>query len=553
MAVNIPGLVAVIVFYIIILVIGIWASKRSKKEEKKCSGERSEVTIVGGRNLNAWVGVFTLTATWVGGGYILGTAEVVYTPTQGLFWALGPLGYAASLFLGGIYFVKPMRDKKYLTMIDPFQEKYGNVLSSLLVVTSVFSDVFWTACILSALGGTIEVILDISSYHSILVSAAVAIFYTLLGGLYSVVYTDVIQLFFIAISLWICVPFLMMSPAVTNILVTASEELYQKPWITEVDLEHLGNWLDELFIITLGGVCYQSFYQRVLATSSVRQGQIMCHLSGVFCFILGIPSVLIGAIAASTDWNQTSYGFPTPFDNGDARKILPISLQHLCPKFISVIGIGAVASAVMSSVDSSLLSSASMFAHNIYKKLIRKKASGKEVLWAIRIGVLFFGAVGTCLALMAQSVYELWILSAEMVFSLIFSQLVCVLFVPSSNGYGALAGFFVELIMRVAGGEPFLRIPPLIHYPGGTFIDGVYIQRFPFKTLTVGISLVTIVAVSHLSYFLFNRGLLSECCDIYSVKEKIKKDVAILQNKNNFITYNTSQDTCFCRPLLSSA
>lgn len=39
-------------------------------------------------------------ATWVGGGYINGTAENVYLPGYGLAWAQAPFGYALSLVLG---------------------------------------------------------------------------------------------------------------------------------------------------------------------------------------------------------------------------------------------------------------------------------------------------------------------------------------------------------------------------------------------------------------------------------------------------------------------
>ena len=39
-------------------------------------------------------------ATWVGGGYINGTAEVVYDKDQGLVWAQAPWGYAISLVIG---------------------------------------------------------------------------------------------------------------------------------------------------------------------------------------------------------------------------------------------------------------------------------------------------------------------------------------------------------------------------------------------------------------------------------------------------------------------
>lgn len=61
MAINWPALLSIGVFYVIVLGTGIWASRKSKREEKKCTGNRSEVTMVGGRNLNIWVSIFTMT------------------------------------------------------------------------------------------------------------------------------------------------------------------------------------------------------------------------------------------------------------------------------------------------------------------------------------------------------------------------------------------------------------------------------------------------------------------------------------------------------------
>ena len=54
--------------------------------------------MLAGRNIGMFVGIFTMTATWVGGGYINGTAEIVYT--SGLIWCQAPVGYALSLVLG---------------------------------------------------------------------------------------------------------------------------------------------------------------------------------------------------------------------------------------------------------------------------------------------------------------------------------------------------------------------------------------------------------------------------------------------------------------------
>ncbi|XP_015196648.1 high-affinity choline transporter 1-like isoform X4 [Lepisosteus oculatus] len=502
MSVNIPGLVSVIIFYVVILATGIWASRKSKREEKKCTGNKSEVTMVGGRNLNVCVSIFTMTATWVGGGFILGTAEIVYLPSQGLAWSVGLVGYSLSLIVGGIFFTKPVRGKNYITIMDPFQLKYGNKLTSILFIPALLADIFWVACVLAALGGTMSVILDISSYYSVIISAGVAILYTLLGGLYSVAYTDVIQLIFM------------------------------------------------LFSLTLGGICYQAFYQRILAVASTTQAQVTCYVGSIFCFVLGIPSVIIGAVAASTDWNQTSYGLPTPYEREQAGMILPITLQHLCPSYISIAGIGAIAAAVMSSIDSALLSSASLFARNIYKNILRKKASENEIMWVVKFSVLLFGSIGMSLAMTTNSVFVFWLLSGDMMYTVVCAQVLCVLFVPKSNGYGACVGFVLGLTLRCLAGEPIMNIAPVIHFPGCRLVDGVYVQYFPFKTVSMLISFFSIVIVSHLASFLFNKGLLKEKWDIFNVKEKSSitlKDVALNELTEESILHNCQHSPIICK------
>lgn len=63
MAVDVPGLVSVIVFYILILAIGVWGSRKARHVEKKCTGPKSEIAIVGGRNISVLVGMFTMTGS----------------------------------------------------------------------------------------------------------------------------------------------------------------------------------------------------------------------------------------------------------------------------------------------------------------------------------------------------------------------------------------------------------------------------------------------------------------------------------------------------------
>ena len=86
-------------------------------------------------------------------------------------------------------------------MLDPFQIKYGSHIGGLLFLPALFGETVWTASILSALGSTLSVILEMDNNWAVFSSAAVAVLYTFFGGLYSVAMTDVIQLFFILFGL----------------------------------------------------------------------------------------------------------------------------------------------------------------------------------------------------------------------------------------------------------------------------------------------------------------------------------------------------------------
>ncbi|XP_069021923.1 high affinity choline transporter 1-like isoform X1 [Embiotoca jacksoni] len=372
-------------------------------------------------------------------------------------------------------------------------------------------------------GGTMSVILDLSYFYSIAISSVVAIVYTLLGGLYSVAYTDVIQLILIFVSLWVCVPYLLTNPHSLDISLTAYNQTFQAPWVGTVKFDEAGKWFDDFMLLALGGLAYQAFYQRILSASSYSQAQVTCFASSAFCLVLGIPSVLVGAVAASTDWNSTGYGLPTPYERDQAGSILPIALQYLTPTYVSVIGIGAVAAAVMSSMDSALLSSASMFSSNVYKNIIRKQASDREMQWVIRISVVVVGLAGTALTFLDSSVLVFWLVGVDMSYTIMFPQLVCILFFKVSNGYGASVGYVMGIVMRLMSGEPLIGLPPAIKFPGCRLdAEGKVTQYFPFRTVIMVSSLVSILLVSWLASIVFNKGLLPEKWDVFKIKRKQK-------------------------------
>ncbi|GCC24570.1 high-affinity choline transporter 1 isoform X1 [Chiloscyllium punctatum] len=540
MAIHIDGIVAIVLFYLLILCVGIWAAWKSKNSNTE--QDRSEAIMIGGRDIGLLVGSFTMTATWVGGGYINGTAEAVYVPGYGLVWAQAPFGYALSLVLGGLFFAKPMRSRGYVTMLDPFQQIYGKRMGGLLFIPALMGEIFWSAAVLSALGATLSVIVDININLSVIISAVIAVFYTLVGGLYSVAYTDVVQLFCIFLGLWISIPFALLNPAVTDITITASHEVYQEPWLGHIETPDILTWIDNFLLLMLGGIPWQVYFQRVLSASSATYAQVLSFLAAFGCLVMAIPSALIGAIGASTDWNQTSYGLPDPKNNNETDMILPIVLQHLCPAYISFFGLGAVSAAVMSSADSSILSASSMFARNIYHLAFRQEATDKEILWVMRITIFFFGGAATSMALLAQSIYGLWYLSSDLVYVIIFPQLISVLFIKGTNTYGSIAGYIIGFFFRISGGEPYLHLHPFVCYPGCYLEhsfggEPIYVQRFPFKTMSMLFSFLGNLGVSYLAKHLFESGILPPKLDfldsVVSRHSKENMDKTTLVNHDN--------------------
>ena len=107
-----------------------------------------------------WLAVLTMTATWVDGGYLLGTVEGTFKSGLPL-GAQGGLCFGASLILGGLLFARRMRRLEFTTLIDPFEARFGRRWAVVLTLPALAGEVFWSAELLVAIGSTFGVMLGL--------------------------------------------------------------------------------------------------------------------------------------------------------------------------------------------------------------------------------------------------------------------------------------------------------------------------------------------------------------------------------------------------------
>jgi solute carrier family 5 (high affinity choline transporter), member 7 len=491
------GYAAISFFYAIMFYLGL-----SVADDGSGSKDRLSEMMMAGRSMPLWMAVMTMTATWVGGGFVNGTVESV--AGSGLAMAQAPWGYALSLIIGGLIFAVPMRRLKYATMLDPLEDRFGTQMAGLLYIPAVLGEVFWTASILVALGTTFGFILDVDFNTSIIISSLVAIMYTSAGGLRSVAITDVFQLFILIGGLYLLLFFVWPTEGLGAMYSSYQQKMGDTSGI--IPPANWGikwfPWIDAALLLILGGIPWHVYFQRVLASRTESVAMWLSIVAGVLCLLAAVPAVIMGMLYVTTDW--AALGVP-PLQHPSVT--LPYVIRYLTPPIIAILALGALAAGVMSSVDSSILSASSMGTWNVVRPLFGLSSTDGTLITVLQRLVWIVGIAATLMALQIKSIYALWFLCSDLVYCILFAQLLTALFDKQANIFGSIAGYSVSLFLRLFAGEPALGLPPAfglhsfglptsISYP---WPDEQGFTQFPFRTVSMLAGLIMIIVVSRLT------------------------------------------------------
>lgn len=122
----------------------------------------------------------------------------------------------------------------------------------------------------------------------------------------------------------------------------------------------------------------------------------------------------------------------------------------------------------------------------------------------MRFAIFGVGVLATVMAITVKSIYTLWYLCSDLVYVVLFPQLLCVIYLKTSNTYGSLVAYVIGMFFRIAGGEPSL---------------GIF--------------------VSYLTDFLFKRGILHPRFDIFKcVVNHCESDVKLQKYTVNSETFD---------------
>jgi SSS family solute:Na+ symporter len=384
-----PGPVDLIVTSIVLLYlcgmlgIGWWSSQRIEKNED---------FMVAGRRLGPLMLAGTLAATEVGGGSSMGVTEKAFGE-----WGLSAAWYVLAMaltFLMLMVIAPKLRLSEVKTVPEYFRKRYGRATGLLTAIFLILPMIGLTAIQLMASATVLTVMTGWDYSLSVFVVTIVVAIYSIMGGLWSVTLTDIVQLFFILGGTLLVIPFALEDVGGWDTVVANVEPKKLSP------TEGIG-W-KTIFSLTI--MYFASFavgqesMQRFFAARDEKAARLGSFYACVVYVIYAFMPAVIGLIAlAMVNTGQLSGELIT---SHGTRYVLPVMARQVLPSVVVGLLFAALISATMSSADSNLLAAGSIFSNDIYQIHLKPDATDKQVLWMTRAVMIAVSILSLVVALL---------------------------------------------------------------------------------------------------------------------------------------------------------
>ena len=416
-------LVGVGTYVLVILAVGLWAGRRVEDQTDY---------IVAGRRMGVGLLIFTLFATFFGGGTIMGVAGAAHG--EGLVGVIAdPFGAGMALIIAAFLFFRVMRRMKLLTVVDFFRVRFGPRAEMLAGLCMIPPYVGWVASQFVAFGFILHTLTGIDTTLAMVLSAGIVIVYTVVGGLWAVALTDFIQASILIVGL-LLLCFIVLDhaggwPAVAAQLPSGHLDL-----LPPADLKSWLWYIQAWIVIGLGGIPAQDIMQRAVSARSENTAVAAGYISGAMYLVFGMIPITLGLVAAVTMPEVDNPEFVVP----------ALAMEHLHPVALALV-LGAIISGIMSSADSALLAPASVIGENLGRAGGRR-LSPRQVLAASRWSVVLLGLLSLGLALYFQRIYDVMVNSWAILLVALFAPLLAGVYWKRANGTAAVAAILAGLV-----------------------------------------------------------------------------------------------------------
>lgn len=344
--------------------------------------------FLGSKNIPWWAIGISVVATYVSALSFLGGPAWTYT--EGLSVIAIHLNYPLVIVFVITFLLPFFYNSGVASIHDYLEKRFGLGARTTMSLIFLTSQSLTTAAVLYATALVLEFITGIPVEWAIIIVTIIALFYTMMGGIAAVIWTDVIQagiLLVGAIVIFFALIDALPSPMMETLTALKSEgktnALNASFDISQVSTVWSGIIAMTLFHITVYGA-NQMMVQRTLASKTIGDAKKSYMMMGYGAIAIYFLFFLLGILFYS-------YYGGREFENGNTI-ILEFASSLAIPGLMGLIA-AAVVAASMSSVDSALNSMSTVSTVDLYQKFVKKEASDEHYLKVSRYFTIFWAAL----------------------------------------------------------------------------------------------------------------------------------------------------------------
>lgn len=431
----------VLIYFVFVITVGYFLKKQMVS---------SEDFFLAGHRIPSWVTGIALMSANLGALEVMGMAAngAQYgIMTAHFFWVGGiPAMIFLAIFMMPFYYGSKVRSvPEYLKM------RFNEPTRALNAVSFTVMTVLMSGINLYAMALVFKLLLGWDMNASILIAAGVVLVYTMLGGLASSIYNEVLQFFLIVFGL---VPISILGMIKFGGFAGLAQAMPNKDFMhlwaaTGTAANPMGvDWLGILsglgFVLSFGYWCTDFLVvQRALAAESLPAAQrtplIAAFPQALFPFVTVLPGLLAVVMIKGLGSNVDTLSY---------NMAMPLLLGNLYPSGMLGVGLTAMLASFMSGMAGNVTAFNTVWTYDLYQSYIAKDKSDKHYLWMGRVatagGIII--SIGTAYLVMGfPSIMDYMQLIFSFFNAPLFATFVLGMFWRRTSPWGAFWGLLIGI------------------------------------------------------------------------------------------------------------